>query len=72
MQVPDRKSDVAFLESFASQMFARRGTYGWNGGWEGDAYLVLRYAGLQPEVVYGETIQRDGLARLQSSGDAGL
>ena len=29
MQVPDRSSDVAFLESFASQMFARRGTYGW-------------------------------------------
>ena len=28
MQVPDRKSDVAYLESFASQMFARRGTYG--------------------------------------------
>lgn len=46
VQIPDRKSDVAFLESFASQMFARRGTYGWNGGWEGDAYLILAYAGL--------------------------
>jgi hypothetical protein len=62
MQVPDRKSDVAFLESFASQMFARRGTYGWNGGWEGDAYLILRYAGLQPRVIYEETIQQEGLA----------
>jgi hypothetical protein len=65
VQVPDRKSDVAFLESFASQMFARRGTYGWNGGWEGDAYLILRYAGLQPRVIYEETIQQEGLDDFQ-------
>ena len=61
MQIPDRKADVAFLESLASQMFARRGTYGWNGGWEGDAYLILQYAGLQPRVVYEETVQQEGL-----------
>ncbi len=61
VQVPDRKSDVAFLESFASQMFARRGTYGWNGGWAGDAYLILFYAQLQPQVVYDETVQERGL-----------
>ncbi len=61
MQIPDRKSDVAFLESFASQMFAKRGAYGWNGGWAGDVYLVLQYAQLQPQVVYDETIQEEGL-----------
>jgi len=61
MQVPDRPADVAFLESFASQMFARRGTYGWNGGWAGDVYLILHYAHLQPQVIYDETVQRDGL-----------
>ncbi|HCU36861.1 MAG TPA: hypothetical protein DGT21_15860 [Armatimonadetes bacterium] len=61
MQVPDRPADVAFLESFASQMFNRRGTYGWNGGWAGDAYLILHYAQLQPKVIYDETIERDGL-----------
>jgi len=61
VQIPDRKSDVAFLESFASQMFARRGTYGWNGGWEGDAYLILQYAGLQPRVIYEETVGKEGL-----------
>jgi len=61
IQVPDRPSDVAFLESFASQMFARRGTWGWNGGWAGDAYLILHYAHLQPRVVYDETIQEEGL-----------
>jgi hypothetical protein len=61
MQVPDRQSDVAFLESFSSQMFAGRGTYGWNGGWAGDVYLILHYAQLQPQVIYDETILRDGL-----------
>jgi hypothetical protein len=61
MQIPDRRPDVAFLESFASQMFARRGTYGWSGGWAADAYFVLDYAQLQPQVVYEETIQKQGL-----------
>jgi len=60
LQVPGVKSDVAFLESFASEMFARRGTYGWNGGWAGDCYHILLYAHLQPEVVFDETIiERD-------------
>lgn len=61
LQVPGVKSDVAFLESFASQMFARRGTYGWCGGWAGDAYHVMLYAGLQPEIVFDETIVDRGL-----------
>ena len=61
MQMPDRKSDVAFLESFASQMFARRGTYGSSFGWEGETYHILQYAGLQPRVIYEETIQQEGL-----------
>ncbi len=61
LQVPDRKSDVAYLESFASQMFARRGTYGWGQTWSGDAYHVLLWAGLQPEIVYDETVLREGL-----------
>lgn len=60
-QVPDRKSDVAFLESFASQMFARRGTYGWNHTWIGDAFHVMQYAHLQTEVVYDETVIERGL-----------
>ena len=61
LQVPDRPSDVAFLESFASQMFARRGTYGWGGGWAGDAYQMLLWAQLQPEIVFDETVLRRGL-----------
>lgn len=61
MQVPDRKSDVAYLESFASQMFARRGTYGWCHTWCGDAYQMLMWAQLQPEIVYDETVVERGL-----------
>jgi hypothetical protein len=52
---------VAYLESFASQMFADRGTYGWADGWGADAYLVLLYAQIQPHVVYEETILAGGL-----------
>ena len=61
LQVPAAKSDVAFLESFASEMFARRGTFGWGGGWTGDCYHVLLYAHLQPEIVFDETIATRGL-----------
>jgi len=61
VRVSGDKTDVAFLESFASQMFARRGTYGWGGSWGGDAYLVTLYAHLQPEIVYDETVMGRGL-----------
>lgn len=61
LQVPAAKCDVAFLESFTSQMFARRGTYGWGGSWAGDAYHILQYAHLQADIIYEETIQQKGL-----------
>ncbi|MCS7254365.1 MAG: LamG domain-containing protein [Armatimonadota bacterium] len=61
LQVPERKSDVAILESFTSQMFAGRGTYGWSHRWEADMHLILQWAHLQPKIVYEETILRDGL-----------
>ncbi|MBM3471863.1 MAG: hypothetical protein FJX75_01155 [Armatimonadetes bacterium] len=60
-QVPEAKSDVAFLESFASEMFAGRGTYGWGHTWLGDAYLILQWAQLQPEIVFDETVAQKGL-----------
>lgn len=61
LHVPSITSDVAMLESFASEMFAGRGTYGWGGGWAGDCYHVLLYAHLQPEIVFDETILQKGL-----------
>ena len=60
-QIPDSKSDVVFLESFTSQMFARRGTYGWNHTWAGDLYHILMYAQLQPRVLYEESLRKSGL-----------
>jgi len=61
VQVPDRKSDVAVLESFASQVFASRGTHGWSHRWEADMHLILQWAQIQPRIVYDETVLRDGL-----------
>jgi len=61
LQVPAAKADVAFLESFTSQIFAGRGTYGWGGSWAGDAHHILQYAGLQSEIVYEEAILQRGL-----------
>lgn len=61
LQVPDRQADVAMLESFASQMFAGRGSYGWSGSWEADMHLILQWAHLQPKILFDETVVRDGL-----------
>ncbi|HPO72408.1 MAG TPA: hypothetical protein PLJ31_06555 [Armatimonadota bacterium] len=61
LNVPDRKSDVALLESFSSQVFAARGTHGWSNAWEADMHLILQWAQLQPRILYEQTIQRDGL-----------
>jgi hypothetical protein len=65
LQVPDRLSEVAILESFAAQMFARRGSRGWSRGWEADMHLILQWAQLQPRIVYDETVLRDGLEDLR-------
>lgn len=61
VQLPDRPSDVALLESFASQMFAGRGTRGWSHRWESDMHLILQWAQMQPRIVFDETVLRDGL-----------
>lgn len=61
LQIPDAESDVVFLESFTSQMFARRGTYGWNRSWAGDMYHILMYSQLQPRVMYEESLLAGGL-----------
>lgn len=58
LRVGERKADVAYLDSFAAQMFARRGSYGYSGD---EAYLTLLHAQLQPEVVYENQILSKGL-----------
>ncbi|WP_347242877.1 LamG-like jellyroll fold domain-containing protein [Thermogutta sp.] len=61
LEIPDSPADMAVLESFASQMFAGRGTYGWSRGWEADLHLALQWARFQPRIIYEETVLRDGL-----------
>lgn len=60
-QMPGSQNDIAYYESFAAQVFARRGTYGWNGYWLGDAHQMLQWAGLQTDVIFDESIQQNGL-----------
>jgi len=60
LQVPARPGDVAYLDSFTSQMFAGRGSYGYS---HDEAYLTLLHAQLQPEVVFEDSILRRGLDR---------
>jgi hypothetical protein len=61
LQIPEMPSDIAFLQSFSSEMFAQVGEFGWGWGWANDAYQILRYAHLQPKVVYEESIQKGAL-----------
>lgn len=58
-RIPERKPEVAILESFPASVFAGRGTWGWS-GWIFDANLMLMWANLSPAVVYEETLLRDG------------
>jgi hypothetical protein len=60
LKMGDPPSDVAFLDSFTAQMFARRGSYGYSGD---DAYRTLLHAQLQPEVIYEEQLLAQPLDR---------
>jgi hypothetical protein len=62
LQVGDRPSDVAFLDSFTSQVFARRGSYGYSNE---EAYLTLLHAQLQPQVIYEQQLLGEGLDRFK-------
>ncbi len=65
LAVPDRPADVALLESFASQMLASRGSFGWGHSWDARMHLILQWAALQPRIVYDEHVVRDGLAQVK-------
>jgi hypothetical protein len=60
LKIPDTRAEVAFLESFTSQMFARRGGYGSNLGWSADVWLALQHAHVRCDVIFEETLLRDG------------
>ena len=62
LRVGDWPADVAYLDSFTAQMFARRGSYGYGGD---EAYLSLLHASLQPEVLFEEQVKRGELKRFK-------
>jgi hypothetical protein len=62
VQIPDERTEVAFFESFTSQMFARRGGYGSNMSWTTDVWLALQHAHVQCDVLFEETLIKSGLS----------
>ena len=62
-ELPYRSADVAFLESFASQVFTRQATFGWASGPIGNFWHACEYAGLQSDIVFDESIVEEGLSR---------
>ena len=60
----ERPGKIAILHSFASSIFAGRGTWG-SGGWPDDLSLMLYYAGMNPRVIYEEGLLKNGLAGIR-------
>jgi hypothetical protein len=52
MNIPAERSEVALLESFTSQMFARRGGYGSNNGWSADLWQAMQHAHVQMDILF--------------------
>ncbi len=63
--IPERPAEVAVFESFASSIFAGRGSWGWQNNWIFDANLMLQWANLAPAVIYEESILRDGFGKIK-------
>lgn len=61
LKVPDERREIALLESFTSQIFARRGGHGYNSTWSADLWLALQHAHLPPDIVFEETLLQNGL-----------
>jgi hypothetical protein len=61
LQIPDERSEVAFLESFTSGIFANRATYGNNTGWAADLWLALQHAHVQTDILHEETLLKSSL-----------
>lgn len=62
MKIPAERSEVAMLESFTSQMFARRGGYGSNMGWSSDFWQAMQHAHVQADILFEETLLKNGLS----------
>ncbi|NMA20575.1 MAG: hypothetical protein GX927_08340 [Lentisphaerae bacterium] len=65
LKLPERKSEVALLESFTNEMFYGGSTGGNFSNPVGRMHGALVRAHYQPEVIYDETILRDGLEQFK-------
>lgn len=61
LKLTDERAEVAVLESFTAQMFARRGGYGSNLGWSADLWLALQHAHVPADILFEETLLKNGL-----------
>lgn len=61
LQVPNASRDVAVLQSFTSEIFGNRGTFGWGRSWAADAFFITRYAGLQPDILFEDSLEETSL-----------
>jgi hypothetical protein len=62
LKLAEPRREVAFLESFTSQVFSRRGGHGYNNTWSADLWHALQHAHLQSEILYEETLLKNGLS----------
>ena len=63
-----RAPEVVLLESFASSMYAKRGSWGWGEDWTSHVHLMFSWANLSPAIYYEETVLRDGLEGVKVLG----
>ena len=63
-RLPERNMELAVLESFASTIFANRGSWG-SRGWVFDFQLMLQWANLPAKVIYEEEILRSGFGNIK-------
>ena len=64
-RLEEKPREIAILQSFASNIFAGRGTWKTKGNWPIDLSLIMYYAKLNPRVIYEESIMQDGLKRIR-------
>ncbi|MCA1964611.1 MAG: hypothetical protein LDL31_11750, partial [Prosthecobacter sp.] len=62
MKIPAERTEVAMLESFTSQMFARRGGYGSNMGWSSDFWQAMQHAHVQVDILFEESLLKGALS----------
>jgi len=61
--LPEALTQVAFVESASSVLFAWRGSWGWSGRYGSDLGALGTLGNLAPRVIYEEELRRDGVPK---------